>query len=453
MSSYVELVNSGGRGGDAERELLALAELCDASSVNEAATRLGIDRAVILSVLRGHIDLKTTPLLERIRRHLTGVNVFMPAKAPERPVHRDYTPVADDAVGSAKELLREMRKGKTISAIAKDYSISAETIRKVCAGQYEHDARWIAERIRDVDGGGEPKPRRPGFKRGAEKNRKSALKTAIARRGKGRMANVEPRIVAVARLCDASSREEVAEQLGIARTRISELVNGTSRGDEGHLLTAIESKLADGAFARSNPDSDFIVKTWGSGNPYFVPQPVRQLAEQCDRSSRRAVAEKYGITLHEIEAALENSTGRLLSRLASSSAAGPQPRSSENREKVVAVHGAGDATAVPPWLMALADRADRTTLKEVGRDIEHSPGTISEVIAGKYKGDLLRYEADVRGRLMNEQVICPGGLGDIGTDVCMGIQRPLKSITNPLDRMISKRHCPNCPNFSKGPRK
>lgn len=97
---------------------------------------------------------------------------------------------------------------------------------------------------------------------------------------------------------------------------------------------------------------------------------------------------------------------------------GPRPDAPRFVEKAQAAYG----DAAPDWLLELAGLADRESLAGAGKRIGYSRSAISNVIGGKYTGDLGRVEEMVRGALMALTVECPV-LGEIGRDRCLQEQK------------------------------
>lgn len=100
----------------------------------------------------------------------------------------------------------------------------------------------------------------------------------------------------------------------------------------------------------------------------------------------------------------------------------------------------------PDWVAALAAACDVAPQTRVAARIGYSASAISQALSGKYKGDLAKLEAAVRGALMGETVECPV-LGAIGRDQCLRNQRQLQaarsSAGDPV-RQALRRTCPTC---------
>jgi hypothetical protein len=77
---------------------------------------------------------------------------------------------------------------------------------------------------------------------------------------------------------------------------------------------------------------------------------------------------------------------------------------------------------LPDWIGELAKLADAEGLAGAAGRIGYSRSAISNVLAGKYPGDLGRISGMVRGALMSATVTCPV-LGEIGRDRCLTEQR------------------------------
>lgn len=96
------------------------------------------------------------------------------------------------------------------------------------------------------------------------------------------------------------------------------------------------------------------------------------------------------------------------------------------------------------WIDELRAACARLGQKEIAKRIGYSNAVISQVLNGKYPGDLDRVQAQVEGVLMKRVVDCPM-LGEITLDVCRAHQRRKFSTTNPM-RVQMYRACRNgCP--------
>ena len=89
-----------------------------------------------------------------------------------------------------------------------------------------------------------------------------------------------------------------------------------------------------------------------------------------------------------------------------------------NLEKATACWG----NTVPDWITTLATQCDLTSQSRVATLIGYSPGVVSSVLAGTYRGNLASVEDAVRGAFMGSKVICPV-LGEIPTHRCLEWRR------------------------------
>jgi len=100
--------------------------------------------------------------------------------------------------------------------------------------------------------------------------------------------------------------------------------------------------------------------------------------------------------------------------------------------------------AVPDWVAELAQLADREGLKAAAARVNYSPSAISNVINGRYQGDLGRVEECVRGALMGATVDCPA-LGLIGRDACLEWQKRPFSPSSSIRVQVYRACRSGCP--------
>ncbi|WP_106752396.1 transcriptional regulator [Pannonibacter carbonis] len=100
--------------------------------------------------------------------------------------------------------------------------------------------------------------------------------------------------------------------------------------------------------------------------------------------------------------------------------------------------------APPDWILELARLADASGLNASARRLGYSAAVISETIRNKYRGDLARVEATVRGALMGETVVCPV-LGQIGRDACLAWQAKPRAVTNAVRTRVYRACRSGCP--------
>lgn len=98
----------------------------------------------------------------------------------------------------------------------------------------------------------------------------------------------------------------------------------------------------------------------------------------------------------------------------------------------------------PEWIVALRDACTGMSQREVAALIGYSESVISQVLGGKYRGDMRRVQAAVEGGLMGATVDCPV-VGLIPRQRCIEHQRRPFAATNPT-RVQLYRACRTCPN-------
>jgi hypothetical protein len=128
---------------------------------------------------------------------------------------------------------------------------------------------------------------------------------------------------------------------------------------------------------------------------------------------------------------------------------GPQSNNGRNGDDASFVEKAQAAwqPETPDWVLELAQEADATGLKGAAGRLGCSTTLISNVVNGKYPGDLGRVEELVRGALMGKVVWCQGVGDDIARHSCLEWQRRPFVAASP-DRTRMYRACrDNCPNF------
>lgn len=120
-------------------------------------------------------------------------------------------------------------------------------------------------------------------------------------------------------------------------------------------------------------------------------------------------------------------------------------------EKILAVAKAQAAwgESLPDWVLALASECDRTSQNTASKRIDYSSAAVSQVINGKYNGDLRAVEQAVRGALMAAIVACPV-VGDLAADTCLSHQKTPWAPHNP-QRIAFWRACRSgCPHSRIG---
>lgn len=100
--------------------------------------------------------------------------------------------------------------------------------------------------------------------------------------------------------------------------------------------------------------------------------------------------------------------------------------------------------SLPDWVAELARLADARGLTATAAKIGYSTAVVSQVIGGKYPGDLTKVEERVRGALMGLTVACPV-LGEIGRDVCLSTQAQPFAVTNSTRTRVYRACRSGCP--------
>ncbi|MCH4295601.1 helix-turn-helix domain-containing protein [Shewanella sp. 3B26] len=83
------------------------------------------------------------------------------------------------------------------------------------------------------------------------------------------------------------------------------------------------------------------------------------------------------------------------------------------------------------WLEVMAEQAELHGQKAVANKLGISRTTVSQVLSGKYPGDMERMRKLVEGAYMNRTVLCPV-LGEIPLNECLANQRNTRTTGNPI---------------------
>lgn len=97
------------------------------------------------------------------------------------------------------------------------------------------------------------------------------------------------------------------------------------------------------------------------------------------------------------------------------------------------------------WLDVLRGHCDASTQRKVAERLGYSTSVISQVLNGKYLGDLSAVRTKVEGVFMGLVVDCPV-VGELPRDRCLDYQRREFAATNHL-RVQLARACPGCRHF------
>ncbi len=94
------------------------------------------------------------------------------------------------------------------------------------------------------------------------------------------------------------------------------------------------------------------------------------------------------------------------------------------------------------WLTVLREHRDAHGNGPTAAKIKYSATTVSQVLSGKYLGDIKAIKQAVEGALMGMTVDCPV-IGDLPRNVCLDYQRRSFAATNHV-RVALSRACPTC---------
>lgn len=101
-------------------------------------------------------------------------------------------------------------------------------------------------------------------------------------------------------------------------------------------------------------------------------------------------------------------------------------------------------------LTILQQQSERLTQPQMAEALNISTAYVNQALQDKFRGNVDRFAARVRGLWGGSTVACPV-LGSINTKVCLDQQAKAKSAayTNPM-RVAVARACKTCPNRDKG---
>lgn len=101
-------------------------------------------------------------------------------------------------------------------------------------------------------------------------------------------------------------------------------------------------------------------------------------------------------------------------------------------------------TEEPAWVVVMREHRKAHGGKKTAEAIGYSGGVVSQVLAGKYPGDLQAVQQKVEGALMGLSVRCPV-IGELPRNRCLEYQRQGFAASNPM-RVRFAQACPSCPN-------
>lgn len=101
------------------------------------------------------------------------------------------------------------------------------------------------------------------------------------------------------------------------------------------------------------------------------------------------------------------------------------------------------------WLQELERQCAASSQGKVAKVLGISRAAVSQILSGKYPGDLRAMESRVRGAYMQGVVQCPV-LGELSSKDCQDWQRKPFAATNPTRVQMYRACRDGCPNSSLG---
>ncbi|MFD2676048.1 transcriptional regulator [Camelimonas lactis] len=97
---------------------------------------------------------------------------------------------------------------------------------------------------------------------------------------------------------------------------------------------------------------------------------------------------------------------------------------------------------IPDEVVTLAEACTSQSANSVAKRIGYSNAVVSTILGNKYRGDVAKVFAAIRGALMGETVLCPI-LDEIGRDRCLSEQkRPFEATNSTRARLYHA--CKRC---------
>jgi transcriptional regulator with XRE-family HTH domain len=96
------------------------------------------------------------------------------------------------------------------------------------------------------------------------------------------------------------------------------------------------------------------------------------------------------------------------------------------------------------WLDVMAEQAELHGQKAVAEKLQISRTTVSQVLGGKYPGDMERMQKLVEGAYMNRTVTCPV-LGEIPLNECLAHQANTRTTGSPIRIKLYRSCRGGCP--------
>lgn len=104
---------------------------------------------------------------------------------------------------------------------------------------------------------------------------------------------------------------------------------------------------------------------------------------------------------------------------------------------------------LPDWIAVVAEQCTKMSQSRVASRLGYSPAVISQLLRGRYKGNVDAIEDAVRGAWMGATVSCPV-VGEMRTDVCRDWQRKARDF-KPTNSNRARMYwaCASCPRARK----
>lgn len=103
--------------------------------------------------------------------------------------------------------------------------------------------------------------------------------------------------------------------------------------------------------------------------------------------------------------------------------------------------------ALPDWVRALAEEADRTSQNAVAKRVGYSPAAVSNIIGGTYAArDTSAMESQVRANVMAAIIDCPE-VGEMPLSQCLVWRKRAAGEFQPLGSVhrVMRAACKSCP--------
>jgi methylphosphotriester-DNA--protein-cysteine methyltransferase len=173
-----------------------------------------------------------------------------------------------------------------------------------------------------------------------------------------------------------------------------------------------------------------------------VPSWVEKLAREADATSLNDLARRLRRSRHTLRKALHGIYDVETDGLARDVRAELAPI---RRGRTVDMARAAWGEHGPEWVLRLAEACDRHSQTEIAERLRLSPSTVNAVLRNRYGADTTAIELRVRGRLMDDLLLCPA-LGVMWVDLCADHQDKAASRVGTSSMRLRMRDaCRACP--------